>query len=166
MRQTVVQIVDRLLGEATERGAMDLVTEFAFPLPAIVIAGLRWASGLPKRFAVKIPQSTAKAQPVVMTIHPAPSALVRLRTQAATTPSPSSIIMKVPANSPSNVFSANPGTTPTRIQPPAIDAGQRISKTEWLVTTDGTPAESVYSTYVSAHPKRLGWRSTSSIVAS
>lgn len=40
MRQTVVQIVDRLLGEATERGTMDLVREFAFPLPAIVIAGM------------------------------------------------------------------------------------------------------------------------------
>ena len=34
---------------------------------------------------------------------------------------------------------------------------QRLSKTEWLVTTDGTPAEAVYSTQVSAHPKRWGW---------
>jgi cytochrome P450 len=40
MRQTVVQIVDRLLDEATDRGTMDLVREFAFPLPAIVIAGM------------------------------------------------------------------------------------------------------------------------------
>jgi cytochrome P450 len=40
MRQTVVQIVDRLLDGASERGAMDLIREFAFPLPAIVIAGM------------------------------------------------------------------------------------------------------------------------------
>jgi hypothetical protein len=32
----------------------------------------------------------------------------------------------------------------------------RISKTEWVVTTDGTPAEAVYSTDVSLHPKRQG----------
>lgn len=40
MRQTVMQIVDDLLDGTTEHGTMDLVYQFAFPLPAIVIAGM------------------------------------------------------------------------------------------------------------------------------
>lgn len=40
MREMVEQLVDRLLDEAEDRGSLDLVHDFAFPLPAIVIAGM------------------------------------------------------------------------------------------------------------------------------
>ena len=38
------------------------------------MAGLRFAKGLPKACATKTPQSTARAHPVVITIHPASAA--------------------------------------------------------------------------------------------
>ena len=68
---------------------------------ASVIAGLMCASLLPKRIAVKMPQSTANAQPAVMTIQPAFSALLFFSSTPATTPSPSRISIIVPMNSPS-----------------------------------------------------------------
>ncbi|HWE61363.1 MAG TPA: cytochrome P450 [Chloroflexota bacterium] len=40
MRALVEQLVDRLLDEAAPRGRLELIYEFAFPLPAIVIAGM------------------------------------------------------------------------------------------------------------------------------
>ena len=49
---------------------------------------------------VSTPQSTAKAQPAVMTIQPAFSALDCLRRTPATTPSPSRMTTRVPRNSP------------------------------------------------------------------
>jgi len=33
----------------------------------------------------------------------------------------------------------------------------RLSKTEWVVTSDGSPDEAVYQTQVSAHPARTAW---------
>src|SRR5215472_3066146 len=69
---------------------------------AKVTAGLMCASGLPKATAVKMPHNTANAQPVVMTIQPAPSAFERFSSTLATTPSPNRISTSVPANSPTN----------------------------------------------------------------
>src|SRR6267154_2099557 len=66
-----------------------------------VTAGFRCASLLPQAIAVKTPHMTANAQPVVMTIHPLPSAFDFFRSTAATTPSPSKIRIRVPRNSPS-----------------------------------------------------------------
>src|SRR5690348_4910157 len=60
------------------------------------------ASRLPQATAVNTPAMTAKAQPLVITIQPAPSALVRLRSTLATTPFPNRIRTMVPMNSPSN----------------------------------------------------------------
>src|SRR5436190_1137897 len=67
-----------------------------------VIAGLRYASRLPQATAVKTPAITANAHPPVMTIHPAPSALVRFSKTFATTPLPSRIRIIVPMNSPNS----------------------------------------------------------------
>src|SRR5277367_1720142 len=69
---------------------------------ASVMAGLRCASWLPQRTAVKIPQTTAKPQPVAMTIHPLFSAFERFRSTPATTPLPSRMSTSVPMNSPKN----------------------------------------------------------------
>jgi len=59
------------------------------------------AALLPQRIAVKMPQSTAKHQPAVMASHPLPSALERLSSTPATTPSPRRMSTMVPRNSPS-----------------------------------------------------------------
>src|SRR5256884_10008681 len=68
----------------------------------MVTAGFRWASLLPQAMAVNTPAITANAQPAVITIHPPPSAFDRLSSTAATTPSPSSIRIIVPKNSPAS----------------------------------------------------------------
>src|SRR5271154_5980231 len=67
----------------------------------MVTAGFRCAPGLPQAIAVKTPHITAKAHAEVMTIQPAFSAFVFLRSTLATTPSPSRIRTMVPRNSPS-----------------------------------------------------------------
>src|SRR5262250_2846437 len=65
-----------------------------------VTAGLICASGLPHAIATNTPAITANAQPLVMTIQPAPSAFERLSKTFATTPSPNRINTSVPMNSP------------------------------------------------------------------
>ena len=55
-----------------------------------------------KTIDVKMPVITAKAQPVVMTIQPAPSALLPLSRTLATTPLPIRMRIRVPMNSPKN----------------------------------------------------------------
>src|SRR5450432_2918710 len=67
-----------------------------------VTAGFRCAAELPQAIAVKMPVITANAQPVVIAIQPAPSALVRLSSTLATTPLPIRIRISVPMNSPKN----------------------------------------------------------------
>src|SRR6266568_5971296 len=65
-----------------------------------VIAGLRFAPGLPKACATNTPQSTPSAHPVVTTIQPASAAYDLRRVTAAFTPLPSRIRTSVPINSP------------------------------------------------------------------
>src|SRR5215469_1263118 len=65
-----------------------------------VTAGLMKASLLPHATAVNTPAITANAQPLVITIQPAPSAFERFNKTFATTPSPSNIKTSVPMNSP------------------------------------------------------------------
>src|SRR6267378_6084929 len=80
----------------------------------IVTAGFRCASPLPQAIAVNTPAITANAQPLVITIQPAPSAFERLSKTFATTPSPSNTRMSVPMNSPKhfpNISSLLPGET-------------------------------------------------------
>src|SRR5690242_14357736 len=67
-----------------------------------VTAGFKYASLLPQAIETKTPTITASAHPVVITIHPLPSAFERLRSTPATTPSPSSTRNNVPRNSPTN----------------------------------------------------------------
>src|SRR5579862_6758473 len=59
-----------------------------------------WAPGLPHAIAVKMPATTARPHPVVITIHPAPSPFDFFSKTLATTPSPSRISTMVPMNSP------------------------------------------------------------------
>src|SRR5271165_6743491 len=65
-----------------------------------VTAGFRCAPGLPQAIAVKTPEITAIAQPVVMTIQPEFSAFDFFNNTPATTPSPIRINTSVPMNSP------------------------------------------------------------------
>ncbi len=58
------------------------------------------APGPPNAFDVKMPQTTAKAQPAVTTIQPALWALDRPSRTSATTPSPRRMRINVPRNSP------------------------------------------------------------------
>src|ERR1700684_2931564 len=55
--------------------------------------------------AVNTPAITANAHPLVITIHPAPSAFERFKTTFATTPLPSKMSMSVPMNSPKHFAS-------------------------------------------------------------
>src|ERR1700740_2665430 len=71
----------------------------------MVTAGFRCASLLPQAIAVNTPAITANAQPLAITIQPAPSAFDRLSNTFATTPLPSSISMSVPMNSPKHLAS-------------------------------------------------------------
>ncbi len=45
MRGTVIEIVDELLDKVEAKGSLELIRDFAFPLPAIVVAGML---GVPK----------------------------------------------------------------------------------------------------------------------
>src|SRR5678815_1452417 len=63
-----------------------------------VTAGLRCASGLPHAIAVNTPVITAKAHPAVIATHPAPSALLRLSSTLATTPSVSYTHLTLPTS--------------------------------------------------------------------
>src|SRR5580704_11456823 len=79
--------------------------------------------------AVNTPAITAKAQPLVITIHPAPSALERFNNTFATTPSPSRISTSVPINSPKH-FASMKGLlfsvlTPIELPNPVERAGDR-----------------------------------------
>src|SRR3954453_157522 len=65
-----------------------------------VTAGFKCASALPQAIAVKTPVITANAHPVVITIQPAPSALLFLSRTLATTPLPIRMRTSVPMNSP------------------------------------------------------------------
>jgi hypothetical protein len=71
----------------------------------MVTAGFRCASLLPQAIAVNTPAITANAQPLAITIQPAPSAFDRLSKTFATTPLPSSMSMSVPMNSPKHFVS-------------------------------------------------------------
>src|SRR3954447_7525729 len=68
-----------------------------------VTAGFKCASALPQAIAVKTPVITANAHPVVITIQPAPSALLFLSRTLATTPLPIRMRTSVPMNSPKNL---------------------------------------------------------------
>src|SRR5215469_15684576 len=70
-----------------------------------VTAGLRCASLLPQAIDTNTPAITANAQPLVMTIQPAPSAFERFSRTPATTPSPNRISISVPMNSPKHFAS-------------------------------------------------------------
>src|SRR6516165_11690954 len=70
-----------------------------------VTAGLMKASLLPQAIAVNTPAITANAQPLVITIQPAPSAFERFSKTFATTPSPNKTSMSVPTNSPKHFAS-------------------------------------------------------------
>src|SRR5262249_45127195 len=83
----------------------------------IVTAGFRCASLLPKAIAVNTPAMTAKAQPLAITIQPAPSAFERLSNTFATTPSPRNMSTSVPMNSPkhfASIWPPFPKSSPTQ----------------------------------------------------
>ena len=86
---------------ATTKGATLEKSPVLTATPSVT-AGFRCASGLPHAIAVKTPVITAKAHPVVITIQPAPSALLRLSSTLATTPLPIRMRIIVPMNSPKN----------------------------------------------------------------
>src|SRR5439155_2618463 len=70
--------------------------------------------GPPMALLVNRPNSTANAQAVVITIHPAFWAFDRLSRTAATTPSPRTIRIIVPKNSPRYSFTPHRGGTDRR----------------------------------------------------
>jgi len=73
LRPRIEQIVEELLGEAGERGAMDLIADFAAPLPAIVIAELL---GVPaedhrkfKQWSTELVTAVGTGNPLAMREH-------------------------------------------------------------------------------------------------